>query len=98
MVMCLKGNNLRGTFPRKHSGEILIDILNQVNESILGTCSDLMAAVRQLVQQGAQLQQEIVASGKGGASPKEFYKRNHRWSEGLLSGAKAVAIACQALM
>ncbi|XP_050731133.1 huntingtin-interacting protein 1-related protein-like isoform X4 [Eriocheir sinensis] len=70
----------------------------KVNESILGTCSDLMAAVRQLVQRAAQLQQEIVDSGRGGASPKEFYKRNHRWSEGLLSGAKTVAIACQALM
>ncbi|KAK8402517.1 hypothetical protein O3P69_000738 [Scylla paramamosain] len=70
----------------------------EVNESILGTCSDLMAAVRQLVRRGAELQKEIVDSGRGGASPKEFYKRNHRWSEGLLSGAKAVAIACQALM
>lgn len=70
----------------------------QVNESILGTCSDLMAAVRQLVVRASDLQREIVAAGKGGASPREFYKRNHRWTEGLLSGAKAVAIACQALM
>lgn len=77
---------------------LTLHLNKQVNESILGTCSDLMAAVRQLVQRAAQLQQEIVDSGRGGASPKEFYKRNHRWSEGLLSGAKAVAIACQALM
>ncbi|XP_037775858.1 huntingtin-interacting protein 1-like [Penaeus monodon] len=70
----------------------------EVNESILGTCSDLMAAVRQLVVRASDLQREIVAAGKGGASPREFYKRNHRWTEGLLSGAKAVAIACQALM
>lgn len=70
----------------------------EVNESILGTCSDLMAAVRLLVQRAAELQKEIVAAGKGGASPREFYKRNHRWTEGLLSGAKTVAIACQALM
>ncbi|XP_053641344.1 huntingtin-interacting protein 1-related protein isoform X2 [Cherax quadricarinatus] len=70
----------------------------EVNESILGTCSDLMAAVRLLVQRAAELQKEIVDAGKGGASPREFYKRNHRWTEGLLSGAKTVAIACQALM
>nr|XP_045605659.1 huntingtin-interacting protein 1-related protein-like isoform X1 [Procambarus clarkii] len=70
----------------------------EVNESILGSCSDLMAAVRLLVQRAAELQKEIVDSGKGGASPREFYKRNHRWTEGLLSGAKTVAIACQALM
>lgn len=57
-----------------------------------------MAAVRQLVVRASDLQREIVAAGKGGASPREFYKRNHRWTEGLLSGAKAVAIACQALM
>lgn len=57
-----------------------------------------MAAVRLLVQRAAELQKEIVAAGKGGASPREFYKRNHRWTEGLLSGAKTVAIACQALM
>ncbi|XP_042213875.1 huntingtin-interacting protein 1-related protein-like isoform X2 [Homarus americanus] len=70
----------------------------EVNESILGTCSELMAAVRLLVQRGAELQKEIVDAGKGGSSPREFYKRNHRWTEGLLSGAKTVAIACQALM
>lgn len=70
----------------------------EVSESILGTCSDLMAAVRQLVQRASELQGEIVAAGKGGASPREFYKRNHRWTEGLISGAKTVALACQTLM
>ncbi|XP_064102440.1 huntingtin-interacting protein 1-related protein-like isoform X1 [Macrobrachium nipponense] len=70
----------------------------EVSESILGTCSDLMAAVRQLVQRASDLQAEIVAAGKGGACPHEFYKRNHRWTEGLISGAKTVALACQTLM
>ncbi|XP_068217296.1 huntingtin-interacting protein 1-related protein-like isoform X2 [Palaemon carinicauda] len=70
----------------------------EVSESILGTCSDLMAAVRQLVQRASELQNEIVAAGKGGASPRDFYKRNHRWTEGLISGAKTVALACQTLM
>ena len=70
----------------------------QVNENILGTCGDLMSAVRILVEKSSALQKEIVAAGKGGASPREFYKRNHRWTEGLISGAKTVALACQALV
>ncbi|KAK4299074.1 hypothetical protein Pmani_028625 [Petrolisthes manimaculis] len=70
----------------------------EVNESLLGTCGDLMEAVRQLVLRAGELQQEVVTAGKSGASPREFYKRNHRWTEGLLSGAKMVALACQALM
>ena len=69
-----------------------------MNEKILSSCGDLMAEVRKLVQRASELQQEIVASGKGGSSPKEFYKRNHRWTEGLISGAKTVAIACQSLV
>jgi len=59
---------------------------------------ELFSAVQILVLRAAELQQEVVAKGKGGASPKDFYKRNHRWTQGLISGAKAVAIACQALM
>ncbi|KAB7503489.1 Huntington interacting protein related 1 [Armadillidium nasatum] len=70
----------------------------EVNEGILATCSELMTAVRILVQRASELQSEIVAAGKGGASPREFYKRNHRWTEGLISGAKTVAIACRALV
>ena len=59
---------------------------------------ELFSAVQVLVLRAAELQAEVVARGKGGASPKDFYKRNHRWTQGLISGAKAVALACQALM
>ncbi|XP_076029660.1 huntingtin interacting protein 1 isoform X3 [Oratosquilla oratoria] len=85
---------------RAHDSGMQLEVMlkGKVNEGILGTCGELMAAVRLLVQRASQVQEEIVAAGKGGASPKEFYKRNHRWTEGLISGAKAVAIACQALM
>lgn len=69
-----------------------------MNESLLGVCMELLSAVQVLVVRAAELQQEVVQKGKGGASPKDFYKRNHRWTQGLISGAKAVAIACQALM
>ncbi|KAF2366237.1 I/LWEQ domain [Trinorchestia longiramus] len=70
----------------------------EVNESMLGVCMELLSAVQVLVVRAAQLQQEVVQKGRGGASPKDFYKRNHRWTQGLISGAKSVAIACQALM
>ncbi|BEI82406.1 hypothetical protein CcaverHIS002_0302740 [Cutaneotrichosporon cavernicola] len=38
-------------------------------------------------------QEEIVREGKGTSSTTQFYKRNHRWTEGLISAAKAVAYA-----
>ncbi|KAG8040857.1 hypothetical protein G9C98_001845 [Cotesia typhae] len=38
------------------------------------------------------------AQGKGTASAKEFYKRNHQWSEGLISAAKAIAMGANFLL
>ncbi|XP_055619994.1 huntingtin-interacting protein 1 isoform X2 [Toxorhynchites rutilus septentrionalis] len=63
----------------------------EVNEKILDACTNLMHAIRILVQKSRLLQSEIVALGKGSASAKEFYKRNHQWTEGLISAAKSVA-------
>uniref|UniRef100_A0A1Q3FJE9 Putative actin-binding protein n=1 Tax=Culex tarsalis TaxID=7177 RepID=A0A1Q3FJE9_CULTA len=63
----------------------------EVNEKILDACTNLMQAIRLLVQKSRLLQSEIVALGKGSASAKEFYKRNHQWTEGLISAAKSVA-------
>ncbi|CAD7081102.1 unnamed protein product [Hermetia illucens] len=63
----------------------------EVNEKILDTCTNLMQSIRILVQNSRHLQAEIVALGKGTASAKEFYKRNHQWTEGLISAAKSVA-------
>ncbi|PAV71470.1 hypothetical protein WR25_12222 isoform B [Diploscapter pachys] len=70
----------------------------QVNESILGMCQQLMSAIMQLVAASRELQMEIVAAGRGGVSPAEFYKRNHQWTEGLLSAAKAVGVAARVLV
>uniref|UniRef100_A0A1L8E5S1 Putative actin-binding protein n=1 Tax=Nyssomyia neivai TaxID=330878 RepID=A0A1L8E5S1_9DIPT len=63
----------------------------EVNEKILDACTSLMRAIRVLVQKSRLVQGEIVAVGKGGATAKEFYKRNHQWTEGLISAAKSVA-------
>lgn len=63
----------------------------EVNEKILDACTSLMQCIRILVQKARVLQAEIVALGKGSQSAKEFYKRNHQWTEGLISAAKSVA-------
>uniref|UniRef100_A0A670JTF1 Huntingtin-interacting protein 1-related protein n=1 Tax=Podarcis muralis TaxID=64176 RepID=A0A670JTF1_PODMU len=62
----------------------------EVNERILGSCTGLMQAIQVLVKASKDLQREIVESGRGAASPKEFYARNSRWTEGLISASKAV--------
>ncbi|KAM4794973.1 huntingtin-interacting protein 1 [Rhinophrynus dorsalis] len=62
----------------------------QVNERILGSCTDLMQGIRALILASKDLQKEIVESGRGAASLKEFYARNSRWTEGLISASKAV--------
>ncbi|KAM4617052.1 huntingtin interacting protein 1 related b isoform 2-T2 [Polymixia lowei] len=62
----------------------------EVNERILNSCTDLMKAIRLLVLASTDLQKEIVESGRGAATIKEFYARNSRWTEGLISASKAV--------
>lgn len=63
----------------------------EVNEKILDACTALMRSIRELVKKSRTLQVEIVGLGKGTATAKEFYKRNHQWTEGLISAAKNVA-------
>uniref|UniRef100_A0A7N4PG51 Huntingtin-interacting protein 1-related protein n=1 Tax=Sarcophilus harrisii TaxID=9305 RepID=A0A7N4PG51_SARHA len=62
----------------------------EVNERILNSCTDLMKAIRLLVMTSTSLQKEIVESGRGAASQQEFYAKNSRWTEGLISASKAV--------
>nr|XP_005986931.1 PREDICTED: huntingtin-interacting protein 1 [Latimeria chalumnae] len=62
----------------------------EVNERILASCTDLMQAIKELVLASKDLQRDIVESGRGAASPKEFYAKNSRWTEGLISASKAV--------
>uniref|UniRef100_A0A672LMM7 Huntingtin-interacting protein 1-like n=1 Tax=Sinocyclocheilus grahami TaxID=75366 RepID=A0A672LMM7_SINGR len=62
----------------------------EVNERILASCTDLMQAIKVLVLSSKDLQKDIVESGRGAASMKEFYAKNSRWTEGLISASKAV--------
>ena len=63
----------------------------EVNGKILDACTTLMQAIQILVQKSRKVQAEIISLGKGTASAKEFYKRNHQWTEGMISAAKSVA-------
>uniref|UniRef100_A0A8B9NCY4 Huntingtin interacting protein 1 related n=1 Tax=Accipiter nisus TaxID=211598 RepID=A0A8B9NCY4_9AVES len=45
---------------------------------------------RLLVMTSTNLQKEIVESGRGAATTQEFYAKNSRWTEGLISASKAV--------
>ncbi|VDN27325.1 unnamed protein product [Gongylonema pulchrum] len=59
----------------------------EVNEKILDSCNQLMAAIVQLVARSRAMQEEIVAAGHGTVNPNEFYKRNHQQSaDGVVSG------------
>ncbi|XP_016386125.1 huntingtin-interacting protein 1-related protein-like [Sinocyclocheilus rhinocerous] len=62
----------------------------EVNQNIIGSCSDLMKAIHMLVMAATDLQRDIVESGRGAGSVKDFYAKNSRWTEGLISASKAV--------
>ncbi|XP_038123831.1 huntingtin-interacting protein 1 [Cyprinodon tularosa] len=62
----------------------------EVNERILASCTELMQAIKALVLSSKDLQRDIVESGRGASSMKEFYAKNSRWTEGLISASKAV--------
>jgi len=63
----------------------------RVHSSILAACVALTNAIGNLIRCATVSQQEIVAHGRGGGSKTSFYKKNNRWTEGLISAAKAIA-------
>lgn len=68
------------------------DVLEgHVHDSILNAALAITSAIARLMQAAAASQEEIVREGKGSSSTQQFYKKNHRWTEGLISAAKAVA-------
>ncbi|KAJ3333100.1 sla2 Src-like adaptor 2 [Blyttiomyces sp. JEL0837] len=66
-----------------------------VNGAILHSAMALTNAIAQLIRCATVSQQEIVAHGRGstGGSNAAFYKKNNKWTEGLVSAAKSVAVA-----
>ncbi|KIY69152.1 cytoskeleton assembly control protein [Cylindrobasidium torrendii FP15055 ss-10] len=72
----------------------------QVHDAILASALAITNAIGRLIQAATETQQEIVAQGKGasGSTSQQFYKRNNRWTEGLISAAKSVAFATNLLI
>lgn len=65
----------------------------QVHDAILEATLVITNAIGRLIQAATESQEEIVREGKGSSTTQQFYKRNNRWTEGLISAAKAVAYA-----
>ncbi|OWT38954.1 cytoskeleton assembly control protein [Cryptococcus neoformans] len=65
----------------------------QVHDAILQATLAITNAIGRLIQAATESQEEIVKEGKGTSTTQQFYKRNNRWTEGLISAAKAVAYA-----
>lgn len=70
----------------------------EVNEAILNAAIAVTDAVFKLVKAATESQIEIVNHAKGDNTTRDFYKKNSRWTEGLISAAKAVAGATNILI
>ncbi|CAG8482347.1 11034_t:CDS:10, partial [Racocetra fulgida] len=69
-----------------------------VHDAILESALAVTNAIANLIRCATASQQEIVAQGRGSSSTAAFYKKNNRWTEGLISAAKAIAVATNLLI
>lgn len=70
----------------------------QVHDTILEAAMAIMKAIGGLIRSATASQEEIVARGRGSSTVQQFYKKNNRWTEGLISAARAVAFASTMLI
>ncbi|KAL2009188.1 hypothetical protein VTN00DRAFT_7382 [Thermoascus crustaceus] len=70
----------------------------RINDSILEAAIAVTNAIAELIKAATASQQEIVMQGRGSSSRTAFYKKNNRWTEGLISAAKAVASSTNTLI
>jgi len=70
----------------------------QVHDVILESVMAITNAIANLIKCATAAQQEIVAEGRGTTTKSAFYKKNNKWTEGLISAAKSVAIATNYLV
>ncbi|OMJ29072.1 Endocytosis protein end4 [Smittium culicis] len=76
----------------------LTDAQVNINDAILDNVLNMTNAIARLIQASKESQQEIVAEGRGTSTKTAFYKQHNRWTEGLISAAKAVAMATNFLV
>jgi hypothetical protein len=70
----------------------------QIHDSILQAAIAVTNAIAQLIKAATASQQEIVREGRGNMTRTAFYKKHNRWTEGLISAAKAVANSTNTLI
>ncbi|KAL4866657.1 hypothetical protein BDV12DRAFT_131902 [Aspergillus spectabilis] len=70
----------------------------KINDAILEAAIAVTGAIAELIKAATESQQEIVREGRGSSSKTAFYKKNNRWTEGLISAAKAVASSTNTLI
>lgn len=70
----------------------------QVHDVILESVMAITNAIANLIKCATAVQKEIVAEGRGTTTNNAFYKKNNRWTEGLISAAKSVAMATNYLI
>lgn len=70
----------------------------KINDAILDAAVAVTNAIAQLIRAATESQTEIVREGRGSSSRTAFYKKNNRWTEGLISAAKAVATSTNTLI
>ncbi|PSN70264.1 ANTH-domain-containing protein [Corynespora cassiicola Philippines] len=70
----------------------------KIHDSILEAAIAVTNAIAQLIKAATASQQEIVREGRGSMSKTQFYKKHNRWTEGLISAAKAVATSTNMLI
>lgn len=69
-----------------------------VHDSILNAAIAVTNAIAQLIKAATESQKEIVREGRGTMTRTAFYKKHNRWTEGLISAAKAVASSTNTLI
>ena len=70
----------------------------RIHDSIVEAAIAVTTAIAELIKAATATQEEIVREGRGSSSRTAFYKKNNRWTEGLISAAKAVASSTNTLI
>ena len=71
----------------------------KIHDSILGAAIAVTNAIARLIKAATESQRDIVKQGRGNSmSANQYYKKNNRWTEGLISAAKAVASSTNMLI
>lgn len=78
------------------SGRSAVEL--SVHDAILQAALAITNAIGRLIKAATDSQQEIVRAGRGSSTSQAFYKKNNRWTEGLISASKAVAFATTLLI